>query len=136
MWKRFNKTKPKEKGWYLCTVEVEGFQRYTMELFWNPDNQKFIDNIRQNVCETYDVIAWRKNPKPLKFVDLINFGIGTQMIENSDFSVKFIFKKDDLYYKQIINRSEIINLNGDFDLIEDMLCKKALKNLLKEEKKL
>jgi hypothetical protein len=28
MWKRFNKTKPKEKGWYLCTVEVKGFQRY------------------------------------------------------------------------------------------------------------
>ena len=71
----------------------------------------------------------------MKFVDLINFGIGTQMIENFDFSVKFIFKKDDLYYEQIINRLEIINLNGDFDLIEDMLCKKALKNLLKEEKK-
>ena len=84
MWKLFNKTKPKEKGWYLCTVEVKGFQRYVMELYWYPDQQKFIDNIRQNVCETYfikseitgervydigqdrtkDVIAWKKNPKP------------------------------------------------------------------------
>ena len=55
-----------------------------MELYWYPDQQKFIDNIRNNVCETYvvtsditgerlydigqdrtnDVIAWRKNPKP------------------------------------------------------------------------
>ncbi len=83
MWKNFSKRRPKEKGWYMCTVEVKNFQRYTMSLYWYPNKQKFIDNIRANVCETYevmgcggnrlfdigqdrteDVIAWRKIPKP------------------------------------------------------------------------
>lgn len=84
MWRSFNKSKPKEKGWYLCTVEVKNQQRYVMNLYWYPDEQKFIDNIRQNVCEIYyikseitgerlhdigqdrtdSVITWRKNPKP------------------------------------------------------------------------
>lgn len=83
MWKNFNKTKPKEKDWYMCTVEVKNQQRYTMSLYWYPNSQKFIDNIRKNVCEVYDirnyngdriydigqdrtkdVIAWRKIPKP------------------------------------------------------------------------
>jgi len=84
MWKLFSKTKPQQSGWYLCTVEVKNQQRYIMELYWYVDQQKFIDNIRNNVCETYfvrseitgkrlydigqdrtdDVIAWKKNPKP------------------------------------------------------------------------
>lgn len=83
MWKNFVKRKPKEKGWYLCTVEVKNQQRYTMKLYWYPETQKFIDNIRQNVCDVYQVmsstgerlrdigqdrtkgvVAWRKLPKP------------------------------------------------------------------------
>jgi hypothetical protein len=83
MWKRFSKNKPKQDGWYICTVEVEKQQRYVMELHWYSEKQKFIDNIRQNVCETYEVIgcsgkrlydigqdrtrgvvAWKKQPKP------------------------------------------------------------------------
>lgn len=82
MWKRFAKSKPKKDGWYICTVEVENRQRYVMELYWYSNRQKFIDNIRDDVCETYtvlayngerlhdigqdrtnEVVAWRKNPK-------------------------------------------------------------------------
>lgn len=82
MWKKFPKVRPKNKGWYQCTVEVEGQQRYVMNLYWYPDRSKFIDNIRDNVCELYEVmsdgkrvtdigqdrtkgvVAWREMPKP------------------------------------------------------------------------
>lgn len=83
MWKKFLKKTPKENGWYMCTVEVERQQRYTMSLYWYSESQKFIDNIRKNVCETYEVmgfggnrlydigqdrtnsvVAWRNIPKP------------------------------------------------------------------------
>lgn len=57
MWRKFKKRTPKNKGWYQCTVEVENQQRYVMDLFWYPDRQKFIDNIRENVCESYEVIG-------------------------------------------------------------------------------
>ena len=57
MWRKFSKVKPKEKGWYQCTVEVKDQQRYVMNLYWFPDRDKFIDNIRQNVCETYEVMS-------------------------------------------------------------------------------
>lgn len=58
MWKIFEKVKPNDKGWYQCTVEVKNQQRYVMQLFWYPERQKFIDNIRENVCETYNVIGY------------------------------------------------------------------------------
>ncbi len=83
MWKIFKKKKPEKEGWYLCTYEVENFQRYVMNLYWWPKKQKFIDNIREDVVDTYNVmglsgerihdigqdrtdmvIAWRKLPKP------------------------------------------------------------------------
>lgn len=82
MWRLFKKKTPKNKGWYLCTIEIKNFQRYTMPLYWYPSKKRFIDNIRKNVCETYivkdcknkrifdigqdrtdEVIAWRKMPK-------------------------------------------------------------------------
>lgn len=85
-WRKFPKVKPPKDGWYLCTVEVSGQQRYTMNLHWYKDrgiNGKFIDNIRANVCESYtvlgyngdrltnigqdrtdNVITWKKIPKP------------------------------------------------------------------------
>lgn len=95
MWKVFNKEKPKEDGWYATTVEVKGQQRYVMSLYWNCKTQKFIDNIRQNVCEVYTVldykgdrlfdigqdrtegvVAWRKIPKAYMkgFVKESNYG--------------------------------------------------------------
>lgn len=83
MWNNFSKRQPKEADWYMCTVEVKNQQRYTMSLYWYPYTQKFIDAIRQNVCDVYsvmsctgerlrdigqdrteDVVAWRKIPKP------------------------------------------------------------------------
>lgn len=82
-WKRFDKKKPTEKGWYMCTVEVPNQQRYVMDLYWYPDRQKFIDNRRQTIFDDYTVtdyegkrlhsiglcdrtsgvVAWRKMPK-------------------------------------------------------------------------
>lgn len=83
MWKVFSKKKPNKNGWYLTTVEVKNQQRYTMNLYWYSETEKFIDNIRKNVCESYtvtgysgerlydvghdrtnDVIAWKKICKP------------------------------------------------------------------------
>lgn len=49
MWKLFKKKKPKENGWYLCTVEVPGQQRYVMDLYWYNETQRFIDNRRQSI---------------------------------------------------------------------------------------
>lgn len=95
-WKRFDKNKPKtyprKNGWYQCTVEVDGQQRYVMDLYWYVDARKFKDNRRQDVFNTYEVmitkfddgigeyservytadicdrtdsvVAWRKMPKP------------------------------------------------------------------------
>ena len=57
-WKKFSKRKPKEKGWYITTVEVKGSQRYTMVLYWYPDKGRWIDNIRQNVFDVYDVYGY------------------------------------------------------------------------------
>ena len=58
MWKAFNKIKPITDGWYMTTVEIAGQQRYTMSLYWRCKDQKFIDNIRANVCECYKVLAY------------------------------------------------------------------------------
>lgn len=89
-WKQFSKKKPKKDGWYQCTVEVPGFQRYVMDLYWYGEYEKWKDNRRQDVFNTYDVyaidpttnqftknihserlcdrtdsvVAWRKIPKP------------------------------------------------------------------------
>lgn len=81
MWRVFAKKKPKKDGWYQCTVVIHRNHRYVMNLHWyaNPvcynqssdknstyakwDNGRFIDNIRQNVVDTYDVRGI--NGKPL-----------------------------------------------------------------------
>lgn len=89
-WKIFKKKQPKKDGWYQCTVEVPGQQRYVMDLYWYGNVQRFRDNRRQTVFDYYhvfgyndetgkndkrmytedicdrtvDVIAWRKVPKP------------------------------------------------------------------------
>ena len=82
-WKDFKKEKPTQNGWYLCTVEVPGFQRYAMDLFWYNETQQFRDNRRQNVFDLYEVkshtgarlhadnlcnrtknvVAWKKLPR-------------------------------------------------------------------------
>lgn len=82
-WKLFKKKQPKKDGWYICTVEVPGQQRYVMDLYWYSGSKRFKDNRRQTVYDYYNVtdcdgnrihteklcdrtenvIAWRKEPK-------------------------------------------------------------------------
>lgn len=59
-WKLFSKKKPKKNGWYLCTVEVPGQQRYIMDLYWYGELERFKDNRRQNVFDTHKVFT--QNP--------------------------------------------------------------------------
>lgn len=98
-WRNFDKHIPKENGWYQCTIRFETglcdergnkkYQTYVMNLYWYGDSGRFIDNIRQNVFDVYqvfsvanmnkrlttiplcdrtnDVIAWKKLPRPYKF---------------------------------------------------------------------
>lgn len=95
-WKRFDKVKPKEDGWYQCSIEFyvteNETQRYIMDLYWYSEAKRFIDNRRKNVFDEYDVYgygsdntkkklyrdnlvdrtdsvtAWRKVPKPYKSI--------------------------------------------------------------------
>ena len=57
-WKLFEKKKPKKEGWYLCTIEVPGMQRYVMDLHWYPGQKAFIDNRRLNTFYMYDVYGY------------------------------------------------------------------------------
>lgn len=56
-WRLFAKTRPTKKGWYICTVEVPKQQRYVMDLYWYPDQQKFIDNRVKHTFDVYEVIS-------------------------------------------------------------------------------
>ena len=66
IWKKFDilnkKSYPKSDGWYLCTIAFDdGFghiQSYVMDLYWYSNRCKFINNLRQNVFNTYEVIGW------------------------------------------------------------------------------
>lgn len=57
-WRVFAEEKPKKNGWYQCTVEVPGMQRYVMDLFWYDEVERFKDNRVQNVFNDYDVYAY------------------------------------------------------------------------------
>ena len=59
-WNNFKKKKPKKDGWYQCTVEVPGMQRYVMDLYWYGKQQKFKDNRRQYIFNTYDVYNYKE----------------------------------------------------------------------------
>ena len=59
MWKVFNKEKPKKDGWYTTTIEIKGQQRYVMDLYWYSKKEKFIDNIRKDVYQTYTVLNYK-----------------------------------------------------------------------------
>jgi hypothetical protein len=89
-WKDFKKHKPKKKGWYQCTIVFlftdDEYQTYVMDLFYDTSTKKWIDNRRQSIFDTYEVlcydgtrlytskecdrtdevVAWRKIPKPYK----------------------------------------------------------------------
>lgn len=57
-WKAFPKHKPRKDGWYLCTVEVEGQQRYVMDLYYYSKGEKFLDNRVRNVFNSYNVYRY------------------------------------------------------------------------------
>lgn len=83
-WKRYPKRKPKEEGWYLCTLQ-NGTR--VIDLYYDSLLDKWIDKRRQSVfngykvyksgrepleynrvfedskCERIDVVAWKKLPK-------------------------------------------------------------------------
>lgn len=63
MWRLFKKKKPKKNGWYICTVEVPGQQRYVMDLYWYSQTQRFRDNRRQSVFDVYDVYGYNDDTK-------------------------------------------------------------------------
>lgn len=66
-WRSFPKHKPKEDGWYICTINYpfdtkiinnDHYTRYgyyVMELYWYGNMMKFIDNKRMNVFNEYKV---------------------------------------------------------------------------------
>lgn len=59
-WKPYPKYKPKEKGWYLCSIrygEEEG-EAYVMDLWWDDKREVWKDNRRLNVYQTYEVYGW------------------------------------------------------------------------------
>lgn len=59
-WKLFSEKKPKKSGWYQCTVEVPGIDRYVVDLYWDAEVERFKDNSRQDVFNTYDVYAYNE----------------------------------------------------------------------------
>lgn len=58
-WKRFDKKKPTKDGWYLCTIEVPGQQRYVMDLYWYSNRQMFRDNRVQHTFDTHQVLDYK-----------------------------------------------------------------------------
>lgn len=57
-WIDFAKEKPTKAGWYLCTVtfgEEDMTQSYVIDLYWRPEQQRFIDNRRQFIFDTFEV---------------------------------------------------------------------------------
>lgn len=86
-WKPYPKHKPKERGWYICSIRYgeEKSHAYVMDLFWDEKREVWKDNRRLNVfgmyevngyetknmaydnlCFRNDVIAFKKMPKIYK----------------------------------------------------------------------
>lgn len=63
-WIRFDKKKPKESGWYLCTVEQGS--RFPMLLYWEWSSGKFTDPVRQSVFNNYEVMVTKKFEEGVK----------------------------------------------------------------------
>lgn len=59
-WKPYPKYKPKEKGWYQCSIRYgeEKGEAYVMDLWWDDKREVWKDNRRLNVYQTYEVYGW------------------------------------------------------------------------------
>lgn len=73
-WNKVIKKKPKKSGWYICTVEVPGQQRYVMDLWYNNSTGRWLDNRRQQIFNDYEVYGYNdetgKNDKRLSTISL------------------------------------------------------------------
>ena len=56
-WHKVSKKKPKEDDWYLCTIDIPGYGRRIIELYYYAESGRFIDRIRQDVFNMYEVFA-------------------------------------------------------------------------------
>lgn len=71
-WHRYPDEKPSESGWYQCTIAFTfcdnpyKIQSYVMDLWYDTKNDKFKDNRRQNVYETYDVMGYQHGNEKAK----------------------------------------------------------------------
>lgn len=59
-WKPYPKYKPKESGWYCCSIRYgkDLDEAYVMDLWWDDENKLWKDNRRLNVFHTYDVYGY------------------------------------------------------------------------------
>lgn len=59
-WKPYPKCKPKENGWYCCSIRYgkDSDEAYVMDLWWDAKNKLWKDNRRLNVFHTYDVYGY------------------------------------------------------------------------------
>ena len=59
-WKPYPKHKPKEKGWYQCSIRYgeEKGEAYVMDLWWDDKREVWKDNRRLDVYQTYEVYGW------------------------------------------------------------------------------
>lgn len=57
-WKLFPNKRPKESGWYLCTVE--NGSRIPMLLYYNVGSGTFTDQTRASVFRTYEVMVTKQ----------------------------------------------------------------------------
>ena len=69
-WKPFPKYKPKEKGWYQCSIRYgeEHGEAYVMDLWWDPVREVWKDNRRLSIFQTYEVYGYDSDilGKPIK----------------------------------------------------------------------
>lgn len=59
-WKPYPKYKPKKRGWYICSIRYgnDPEQAYVMDLFWDDEVEKWKDNRRIDVYDTYKVYGY------------------------------------------------------------------------------
>lgn len=85
-WNRFDKKKPLNAGWYLCTVEQGS--RFNMLLYWDYSggggNGRFVDPVRKSVFDTYEVMVTKKFKE----------GMATDAIMPNDEYMERIYKDD------------------------------------------
>ena len=88
-WRRYPRRKPKEDGFYLCTIPMGTTDGYVRKLMYSTRTDKWTDIYRQKVFDGYvvykvcrapieenrvrtdgmcdrtdEVVAWKKIPKP------------------------------------------------------------------------